>query len=243
MAETVVAIEHVTQNYGKTTVLRDIDMTIEQGEILGLLGPSGSGKTTLVKTIIGMNLPKIGHVSVRGIEMPSLQAAKSIGYMAQSDALYEDLNGMENLMFFGRLYGMNRKEARESAQRVLKLTELHLDAKKAVKYYSGGMKRRLSLCIAMIHNPDILILDEPTVGIDPLLRRIFWKEFKRLADIGTTIIITTHVMDEAEHCDRLAFIRGGEVTAVGHPDGLKILSGQDTIEGAFLYFGANGEVI
>ena len=112
-----------------------------------------------------------------------------------------------------------------------------------MKYYSGGMKRRLSLCIAMIHNPDILILDEPTVGIDPLLRRIFWKEFKRLANIGTTIIITTHVMDEAEHCDRLAFIRGGEVTAVGHPDGLKILSGQDTIEGAFLYFGANGEVI
>lgn len=243
MTQTVISVDHVVQNYGKSVVLHNVDLTVEKGEIIGFLGPSGSGKTTLVKTIVGMNRPKNGSVTVHGVTMPSLEAVKSIGYMAQSDALYEDLSGMENLMFFARLYGMNRKEARQNAIRVLELTELHLDAKKAVKFYSGGMKRRLSLCIAMIHNPDLLILDEPTVGIDPVLRNIFWKEFKRLSSLGTTILITTHVMDEAEHCDRLAFIRNGEITAVGHPEGLKILSGQDTIEGAFLYYGGNGEAI
>lgn len=235
---TVIEIDHVKQQFGKYVALQNVDFTIKQGEILGLLGPSGSGKTTLVKAIVGMNLPNEGSIKVQGVAMPSLEAVKHIGYMAQADALYDDLSGIENLIFFAKLYDLKNKKAKLRAHEVLNLVDLQNDAKKLVKNYSGGMKRRLSLCIALIHNPDILILDEPTVGIDPVLRRIFWKEFKRLQTKGITIIITTHTMDEAQYCDRLAFLRNGLLTAIGNPEELKTASGQDTIEGAFLFYGS-----
>jgi ABC-2 type transport system ATP-binding protein len=237
-SKTVIEINHIRHQYGKYIALQNIDFTIKQGEIIGFLGPSGSGKTTLVKTIVGMNTPKEGCIKINGVTMPSLEAVKHIGYMAQADALYDDLSGMDNLIFFAKLYGLKTKKAKQRAQEVLKLVELQNDAKKLVKNYSGGMKRRLSLCIALIHEPDILILDEPTVGIDPVLRRIFWKEFKRLQTNGITIIITTHTMDEAQYCDRLAFIYNGSLTAIGDPEELKKASGKNSIEGAFLFYGS-----
>ena len=238
--EAVIRVENFKQQFGKLVVLKNINLEVKRGEILGLLGPSGSGKTTLVKAIVGMSEPTEGTVTVLQTKMPSLSVVSKIGYMAQSDALYEDLNAYDNILFFASLYGMKGKEAKKRADEVLELVILRNEGKKLVKNFSGGMKRRLSLAIALVHNPEILILDEPTVGIDPVLRVEFWKEFERIRKAGVTIIITTHVMDEAEHCDRLALIRNGGIIAMGTPDELKDKSGEATVEGAFLYYGRKG---
>jgi len=238
--EAVIRVENFKQQFGKLVVLKNINLEVKRGEILGLLGPSGSGKTTLVKAIVGMSEPTEGTVTVLQTKMPSLSVVSKIGYMAQSDALYEDLNAYDNILFFASLYGMKGKEAKKRADEVLELVILRNEGKKLVKNFSGGMKRRLSLAIALVHKPEILILDEPTVGIDPVLRVEFWKEFERIRKAGVTIIITTHVMDEAEHCDRLALIRNGGIIAMGTPDELKDKSGEATVEGAFLYYGRKG---
>jgi len=238
--EAVIRVENFKQQFGKLVVLKNINLEVKRGEILGLLGPSGSGKTTLVKAIVGMSEPTEGTVTVLQTKMPSLSVVSQIGYMAQSDALYEDLNAYDNILFFASLYGMKGKEAKKRADEVLELVILRNEGKKLVKNFSGGMKRRLSLAIALVHKPEILILDEPTVGIDPVLRVEFWKEFERIRKAGVTIIITTHVMDEAEHCDRLALIRNGGIIAMGTPDELKDKSGEATVEGAFLYYGRKG---
>jgi ABC-2 type transport system ATP-binding protein len=237
MDENVININSVGQSFGEVIALDNINMNIKKGEIIGFLGPSGSGKTTLVKAIIGMFKPTSGKITVFGTEVPSLTIVDRIGYMAQADALYDDLNAYENLLFFGALYGLRGIEAKKRADEVLALVLLTEHAKRPVRTFSGGMKRRLSLAIALFHHPELLILDEPTVGIDPVLRRQFWKEFNRLRQSGTTIVVTTHVMDEAEHCDRLSLIRSGLLIALGTPDELKESSGEKTIEGAFLYYG------
>lgn len=234
--ETIIEIDQVKQQFGQFVALDQVSMSIHKGEIIGMLGPSGSGKTTLVKATIGMFQTTEGEVKVLGTKVPSLSIVHRIGYMAQSDALYEDINAYDNLLFFGALYGLKGKEAKKRADEVLNLVQLREHAKRPVRNFSGGMKRRLSLAIALFHQPEILILDEPTVGIDPVLRRQFWNEFKRLRDCGTTIIVTTHVMDEADHCDRLALIRGGHLIALGTPEEIKQQSGEKTIEGAFLKY-------
>ncbi|MBU3184987.1 ABC transporter ATP-binding protein [Clostridium estertheticum] len=235
--ENVIKIENYKQQFGKFVVLENINLDVKKGEILGLLGPSGSGKTTLIKSIVGMSEPTNGSVCVLDTKMPSLAVVSRIGYMAQSDALYEDLTALDNILFFASLYGLKGKFAKQRASEVLELVLLRDECKKLVKNFSGGMKRRLSLAIALVHKPELLILDEPTVGIDPVLRLQFWNEFERLRKEGVTIIITTHVMDEAEHCDRLALIRNGGLIAIGTPDELKEKSGESTVEGAFLYYG------
>ena len=232
----VVNISDVEVKYGKNTILNNINIDIKEGEILGLLGPSGSGKTTLIKTLIGMKEASMGNVKILGEDMPSLNVVDKIGYMAQSDALYEDLSAIDNVLFFGELYGIKGKEAKKRAMEILTLVSLDKDYQKTVKNFSGGMKRRLSLAIALIHRPKLLILDEPTVGIDPVLRKKFWDEFKKIKNNGGTIIITTHVMDEAYKCDRLALIREGRVIGEGTPKEIISSSGSETIEEAFLHY-------
>ncbi|WP_088008968.1 ABC transporter ATP-binding protein [Indiicoccus explosivorum] len=228
----MIEVADYSQSFGKKEVLRDVSFTIHKGEIVGLLGPSGSGKTTLIKSIIGMQRPTGGTISVMGETQPTLAVSKSIGYMAQADALYGDLSARGNLRYFGKLYGLKKKELAERVEEVLRFTDLTADASRPVHLFSGGMKRRLSLAIALIHEPPLLLLDEPTVGIDPKLKRVFWQEFEELRAKGVTIVVTTHIMDEAERCDRLLLIQDGRLLDGGTPQELKDEFG--SIEGAFM---------
>ncbi len=232
-----IVMKQVEQVYGTKHVLSNIDVEIAQGAIYGILGPSGCGKTTLVKAMVGILVPTAGTVRVLDTAMPNLNIMNQIGYMAQSDALYTNLNGKENLEFFGALYGMKGKALQEAIDQALHLVKLTDAANRLVSSYSGGMKRRLSLAAAILHQPKVLILDEPTVGIDPLLRRDIWNELHDMAEQGTTIIVTTHVMDEADRCSQLFMMRDGRILTTGSPDEIKARYQVDTVEEAFIKLG------
>ncbi|MGP4042162.1 ABC transporter ATP-binding protein [Gracilibacillus sp. D59] len=233
----ILEMNEIAVSFGKERILKDINLSVESGEIFGLLGPSGAGKTTLVKVVAGIIEAEKGSVLLAGKKMPTLNLMKSIGYMAQSDALYHELSAKENLAFFATLYGLKKKEREKVINKVADIVNLSEELNKEVRHYSGGMKRRLSLAAALMHSPDLLILDEPTVGIDPLLRQSIWEEFHKLKESGVTIIVTTHVMDEADKCDRLAMLREGSIIACDTPDNLKREQKATTIEEAFLAYG------
>jgi ABC-2 type transport system ATP-binding protein len=233
-----VELQAVSKQYGKKQVLDKIDLAIQEGTIYGLIGPSGSGKTTLIKMIIGLILADSGSIRVLDADMPNLEMLERIGYMAQSDALYLELTGRENLAFFASLYPMNKAESRKQQAYVAEVVNLSGELDKKVEAYSGGMKRRLSLAIALVHNPALLILDEPTVGMDPELRLTVWNEFFELKrEFHKTIVITTHVMDEAERCDVVSLVRGGRILATGSPAELKAAYGAEDLEEVFLKAG------
>ncbi|MEH7235132.1 ABC transporter ATP-binding protein [Bacillus sp. JJ1562] len=232
-----VEIKKVSKSFGKKIVLNEIELTIGEGTIYGFIGPSGAGKTTLVKMIVGMDSPDDGSIQVLGKKMPNLELLQDIGYMAQSDALYMELTGKENLAFFASLYKLNRVQTKERIAYTAKLVNLTDDLNKKVSVYSGGMKRRLSLAIALIQNPKMLILDEPTVGIDPELRLNIWNELIRLKDEGKTIIVTTHVMEEAERCDYIAMVRDGRILTRGTPTELKETYQASNFDEVFLHAG------
>lgn len=232
-----IQLHGVSKQFDEKVVLNGITLAVPKAHIFGLLGPSGSGKTTLVRMIAGIDVPTSGTVHVLGQQMPQLAMLSKIGYMAQSDALYAELTAQENLEFFASLYGLTGTKRKQRIQDVMELVDLGSHLKKQISNYSGGMKRRLSLAISLLHEPGILILDEPTVGIDPVLRKSIWQELTNLSQQGTTILVTTHVMDEADKCHQLGMIRDGILTAVGTPDELKQATSSATIEEAFLYYG------
>ncbi|AKP46519.1 MULTISPECIES: ABC transporter ATP-binding protein [Bacillus] len=232
-----ISLEHVSKRFGKKKVIEDVSLEVFRGEIFGMLGPSGAGKTTIVKMIAGIDEPTEGTIDVLNTKMPNLHVMKQIGFMAQSDALYNELTALENLQFFASIYGLKGKKQKQRINEVMQLVNLTDHLKKSVSQFSGGMKRRLSLAVSLLHEPEVLILDEPTVGIDPLLRQAIWDELDRIRQNGTTIVVTTHVMDEADKCGRLAMIRDGRLIALGSPEELKNRTNSRTIEEAFLYFG------
>ena len=227
----------INKSFGKKQVLFDVCLDVPEGCIFGLLGPSGCGKTTSVRIMAGILGAEAGQSLVLGQAMPNLKLMSRIGYMAQSDALYGMLTGQENLEFFGRIYGMKRAELKERIAYVARLLNLEADLRKSVSAYSGGMKRRLSLAIALLPNPKVLILDEPTVGIDPLLRQDVWEELYKLAAGGVSILVTTHVMDEAVKCHRLSMMRGGRILATGTPSEILAQAGAADLEEAFIKMG------
>jgi ABC-2 type transport system ATP-binding protein len=236
--ESTIKVEQVSKSFGKKTVLSNVNLTIEKGQLFGFIGPSGAGKTTLVKMIVGMEKADTGSIHVLNQKMPNLALMQDIGYMAQSDALYVDLTGEENLKLFASLYKIKKADQKKRIAYVSSLVNLTDDLKKRVAAYSGGMKRRLSLAIALIQDPKILILDEPTVGIDPELKLSIWKEFLRLKeDEQKTIIVTTHVMDEAERCDYVAMVRDGRILTSGSPSELKASYETDNFDEVFLRAG------
>lgn len=229
----------VDKSFGDKKVLSGVCLNIPYGKIYGLLGPSGCGKTTSVKIMAGISEASAGETFVLGERMPKLSLMNRIGYMAQSDALYGVMTAEENLHFFASVYGMKKKRIQSRILEVMAIVDLTKDIHKPVAAYSGGMKRRLSLAMAVLHEPEVLILDEPTVGIDPVLRKSIWEALYGMAVSGVTILVTTHVMDEAEKCDELAMMRGGKVIAKGSPKELQERIGAKSIEEAFIYYGSN----
>jgi ABC-type multidrug transport system, ATPase component len=234
MVNTIISMKNVVKKFVKETVLNHIDFDIPQGKIIGLIGPSGAGKSTIIKIILGMEKTQKGSATVFGKIMPNRQLLNRIGYMAQTDALYEALTAKENLQFYADMKGIAGQKANRQILHVAEVVELTNDLNKRVSGYSGGMKRRLSLAIAMLGDSEVLILDEPTVGIDPALRRQVWSELHKLRDQGKTILVTTHVMDEAELVDDVALILGGQLIAYDTPANLKAQYNEVTVENVFL---------
>jgi ABC-2 type transport system ATP-binding protein len=217
--------------FGEIHAVDGIDLALAPGRIYGLLGPNGSGKTTLIRLLTGLAHATSGEARILGTTMPSRKALGTIGYMPQAEAIYPELSVGENLAFFARLEGHADKAA---IDRVLDLVELSERKGTPALQLSGGMRRRLSLACTLVHEPKVLFLDEPTVGVDPALRVQFWTHFRRMANDGTTILVASHVMDEADRCDELLFVRGGRVIGRGTGAELRARAGTDNLETAFL---------
>jgi ABC-2 type transport system ATP-binding protein len=231
-----VDINEVTFRYGKIRALDGLSLVIPAGISYGLLGPNGAGKTTLIRLLVGLLKPKRGSVRVLG-ETQSRHTASRVGYMPQLHSLYTELSIRQNVDFFARINRLtDRAERTRRVEDTIRLIDLWSRRNDSVTKLSGGMRQRVSLACAIVHNPPLLLLDEPTVGLDPELRVTFWEHFANLNKQGVTIIISSHTMDDAAHCDRLAFIRDGRVIAQGSPDELRSDTGQTTLEDAFLYY-------
>ncbi len=228
-----IELNHVSKQFNSFKVLNDITLTAKSNEILGLIGPSGAGKTTLIRLMIGSLKADQGSVTMNGENMPNIHLFKQFGFMPQAEALYQDLSGIDNLKFFGRLYGLKGKQLNNRCQELLTFMNLSHDQHKLVSLYSGGMKKRLSLIVALLHDPTYLILDEPTVGIDPVLRKRIWERFEALAQSGKTIIVSTHVMDEANKCHACALIKKGKLLAFDRVDRLIASTSDASIESLF----------
>lgn len=238
--ETLVSVRHLGKTFGHgrdaTRALDDVSFDIAAGETFGMIGPNGSGKTTLIRILLGIARATSGEARVLGRVMPNRRVASSIGYMSQASALYSDLSVTENLAFFGALYGLRGAKLKRRIEETLTLVDLAERRGSLVSALSGGMRQRVSLGIALIHEPSLLFLDEPTVGIDPELRVEFWDYFARLNARGVTILVSTHILDEARRCHRLALLRFGQLLALDTPEGMLRASGQADFEDAFLHF-------
>ncbi|TMD82687.1 MAG: ABC transporter ATP-binding protein [Chloroflexi bacterium] len=224
-----VEVEGVAKRFGPITALDKVTLRIPRGEVFGLLGPNGAGKTTLIRSLVGLVAPEAGTVTVLGQRMPQLDVLARVGYMTQQAALYPDLSAEENVRFFGAISGRV-----DGVREALELVDLWDRRTSVVATLSGGMRTRCSLACALVHKPELLLLDEPTVGVDPQLRIQLWDRFRQMAAAGTAILISSHVMDEAERCDRLGLIRFGRLLAEGTVGELKAKAGVERLEDAFL---------
>jgi ABC-2 type transport system ATP-binding protein len=224
----------LTKRFGRITAVDSLSMALPAGRIYGLLGPNGSGKTTLIRLLVGLARPTSGTAQVLGVPMPSRPNLERIGYMTQADGIYLELSVWENLAFFAALFGAHDRDA---LGQILEIVDLADRRNSPAHELSGGMRRRLSLACALVHRPEVLFLDEPTVGIDPALRVQFWQYFRRLAGEGTTLLVTSHVMDEADRCDELLLILHGRLLAQGSSATIKARAGVTDLEQAFLRLG------
>lgn len=224
-----VDVDSITKRFGDIKALNGVSLQVRRGEIYGLLGPNGAGKTTLIRCIVGLVAPGSGTVTVLGKKLPNLDVLRGVGYMTQAAALYPGLSVEENVKFFAAIYGVEG-----GVKDALEFVDLYQRRGSVVSSLSGGMRQRCSLACALVHRPQLLLLDEPTVGVDPQLRVQFWEQFRRMAADGTTIIVSSHVMDEAERCQRLGLIQYGRVLAEGSPSEVRARAGTQNLEEAFL---------
>jgi len=230
----------LVKRYGKFTAVDHLDLRVRKGEIYGLLGPNGAGKTTTIKMLCGLLKVSEGEVDVAGKQAPDRRIAADIGYMPQETALYPDLTVHQNMAFFGEIFGLSKREIGEREKDLLAFINLSEWRDEMVGNLSGGMKHRVSLACALIHMPPLLLLDEPTVGVDPELRVSFWDYFNDIKNQGRTIVITTHYMDEASRCDRIGFMHNGRLIAEGKPGELLVMTETDNLEDAFMKFAGSG---
>ncbi len=219
-----VITENLTKKFGDFTAVDRVNFSIPRGEIFGFLGPNGAGKTTTMRMLLGLLRPTEGTALVLGLDVNRqlAQIRQRIGYMSQKFSLYNDLTVNENLNFYGGVYGVRGESLRQRKKYILHMAGLEGRERELTKNLSGGWKQRLALGTAIIHEPEMLFLDEPTAGVDPISRRAFWNLLYELAEQGTTIFVTTHYMDEAEHCQSLAFIQRGRIVAQGSPQEMKL---------------------
>jgi len=234
--DVAIRAEKLRKEFGTFVAVEGLDLEIHRGDVFGLLGPNGSGKTTTIRMLCGLIDPTSGSASVAGfdVERQPERVKRSIGYMSQRYGLYDDLTVYENLRFYSTVYGL---KGRARSKRINEqLDELHLRprANQRAGTLSGGWKQRLALASATTHRPPVLFLDEPTAGVDPASRREFWQRIHAMAASGTTILVTTHYMDEASQCKRLAFLSKGRLIAVGTPEEVERHFGQPTIEDVFI---------
>jgi ABC-2 type transport system ATP-binding protein len=219
---TVVSARGLTRRFGPRVAVDGVDLDIERGEVFGFLGPNGAGKSTLIRMLVGLLAPTSGEVEVLGLRMPegAERLRPRIGYMTQRFSLYQDLSVEENLDFVAEVFGFEREERARRVEAVM--AELELTPRRADRpeHLSGGWRQRLALAAAILHDPELLVLDEPTAGVDPESRRRFWEEIFTLAANGTTVLVSTHYMDEAVRCHRLAMLRDGALAALGPPGAL-----------------------
>lgn len=232
-----VEIVDLAKSFGGVQALRGVSLRVHVGEVYGLMGPNGSGKTTLIRSLLGMIKPDRGEVRVLGRSMPDLAVLSKVGYMTQAAALYPDLSVVENVRFFAAITG-----AGANVDEALRFVDLEGRRHSVVGTLSGGMRTRASLACAIVHRPRLLLLDEPTVGVDPELRRRLWTQFRDMASEGVTIVVSSHVMDEAARSDRLGLIRSGKLLAEGSVGELLAKADVDQLEDAFLKLSQLDEV-
>jgi ABC-2 type transport system ATP-binding protein len=225
-----VAVSELDVVRGTTHALRRISARVPSGRVTGLLGPSGSGKTTLMRAIVGVQVIRSGSVEVLERPAGSPELRRRVGYVTQAPSVYFDLTTRENLDYFARIVDVPRERVGE----VLRTVDLEPRADVVVRSLSGGERSRVSLASALLGRPELLVLDEPTVGLDPVLRRDLWQMFHQLADAGASLLVSSHVMDEAERCDYLILMRNGSIVAEAEPDELRRRTGEDDLEQAFL---------
>jgi ABC-2 type transport system ATP-binding protein len=225
-----VDVRTLTVRRGGREVLHDVSLTIPRGSITGLLGPSGCGKTTLMRSIVGTQIVESGEVFALGLPAGDKELRHRIGYVTQAPSIYSDISVYENVAYFAALYDRDRDATDAAISAVGLLEQTHQRGDEL----SGGQMTRASLACALVAQPDMLVLDEPTVGLDPVLRVDLWKQFRELAAAGTTLLVSSHVMEEAEHCDQLLLMREGELLAQLSPDELRANTGEQNLERAFL---------
>jgi ABC-2 type transport system ATP-binding protein len=230
MSAAAVTVRELRVIRGGRLVLPGISLEVRAGAVTGLLGPSGSGKTTLMRSLVGVQIVDGGEVSVLGRPAGSPENRRQVGYVTQAPSVYVDLTVRENLVYFARVLGVADDRVEEAATSV----DLADRLDQIVRTLSGGERSRVSLATALVGHPDVLVLDEPTVGLDPVLRRDLWRMFHALADAGSTLLVSSHVMDEADRCDDLVLMRAGEIVATGSPAALRERTGAADLEQAFL---------
>ena len=236
MSEPAVQTRGLERRFGDVVAVRSLDLDIAAGEVFGLLGPNGSGKTTTIRMLCGLLDPSAGTARVAGVEVTESpeRIKQRIGYMSQKFGLYEDLTVRENLDFYAGIYGLRPADRKIRVEEVVKFIGLERRVGQLAGTLSGGWKQRLALACAILHRPAVLFLDEPTAGVDPAARRTFWRTIYELAQGGTTVIVTTHYMDEAERCGRLGMMSNGHLIALGTPAEVAAQVGGATLEDAFV---------
>ena len=236
MTQRTIETHDLTRRFGALTAVQHLTLHINRGEVFGLLGPNGSGKTTTIRMLCGLLEPSDGWATVAGIDVAKApeQVKQHIGYMSQRFGLYEDLTVAENLQFYAGIYGLTGGAETDRLPAVIAFIGLGDRLGQLVGQLSGGWKQRLALACALIHQPPVLFLDEPTAGVDPAARRKFWRAIHELTQQGTTVLVTTHYMDEAERCTRLAMMSAGRLIATGTPAEVAAQVGGKTLEDAFV---------
>ncbi len=240
-SDLMVETRGLVKRYGKFTAVDHLDLRVRKGEIYGLLGPNGAGKTTTIKMLCGLLKVSGGEAHINGKQVPDRRIAAEIGYMPQETALYLGLTVHQNVAFFGHIFGLTKHEIEAREKTLLDFIDLADWKDELVANLSGGMKHRVSLACALVHMPPLLLLDEPTVGVDPELRVSFWDYFNEIKSRSRTIVITTHYMDEANRCDRIGFMHNGRLIAEGRPDELLQMTCTQCLEDAFMDFAGGRE--